>query len=163
MHFSDYDTRLAAYAVILDGDRILLTWWNGEQHPERAGWSLPGGGVEYAETVLEAVVREVHEETGYDVEVGAPLAVHSFTAGGLDRPGRPFKGVQVLFDARITGGELGTLEVDGTTDFARWLPLDEVAAQPSRAEIVDVALELSQRSPVSRRSASWSSRSTNPG
>jgi 8-oxo-dGTP diphosphatase len=143
VHFSDYDTRLAAYAVIVDDEgRILLTWWNGEQHPERAGWSLPGGGVDYDETVLEAVVREVREETGYDVEVGAPIGVHSFTAGGLDRPGRPFKGVQVLFDARITGGELGTLEVAGTTDFARWLPLDEVAAQPSRAEIVDLAVAL---------------------
>lgn len=163
MHFSDYDTRLAAYAVILDGDRILLTWWNGERHPERAGWSLPGGGVEYDETVLEAVVREVREESGYDVEVGDPLAVHSFTGPGTDRPRRPFKGVQLLFDARITGGELGTLEVDGSTDFAQWLPLDEVAAQPSRAEIVDLALELVHRRPVSRRSASWSSRSTSPG
>jgi len=143
VHFSDYDTRLAAYAVIGDGEgRILLTWWNGEAHPERAGWSLPGGGVEYEETMTEALVREVREETGYDVEVGAPVAEHTFTGAGIDRPDRPFKGVQVLFEARITGGELGTLEVGGSTDFARWLPFADVAAQPSRAGIVDLGAAL---------------------
>ena len=32
LEFVDYDTRVAAYAVIVDGDRILLSWWNGEGH-----------------------------------------------------------------------------------------------------------------------------------
>lgn len=143
MHFWEYDTRLAAYAVIGDDrGRILLTWWNGDGTPERAGWSLPGGGVDYEESLTEAVVREVREETGYDVEVGAPVAEHSFTAAGHARPGRPFKAVRVLFEARITGGRLGTLEVGGSTDHARWLPLDEVEQQPSRADIVDLGAAL---------------------
>ena len=29
MEFTEYDTRLAAYAVVSDGERILLTWFNG--------------------------------------------------------------------------------------------------------------------------------------
>ncbi|TCO51087.1 hypothetical protein EV646_10169 [Kribbella antiqua] len=50
MHFSEYDTRLAAYAVIVDSDKILLTWFVGNDHAP-ACWSMPGGGVEFAQWV----------------------------------------------------------------------------------------------------------------
>lgn len=32
MHFTDYDLRLAAYAVIVRDEQILLTWYNGKGH-----------------------------------------------------------------------------------------------------------------------------------
>jgi 8-oxo-dGTP diphosphatase len=42
--FTEYDTRLAAYALIVDDrERILLTWYNGKGRGE-PGWTLPGGG-----------------------------------------------------------------------------------------------------------------------
>ncbi|MGH3479425.1 MAG: NUDIX domain-containing protein [Nocardioidaceae bacterium] len=41
--------------------------------------TLPGGGVEYHESVEEAVVREVLEETGHQVTLRDLLAAHSFT------------------------------------------------------------------------------------
>jgi len=89
--FTDYDTRLAAYAVIVDDrERILLTWYNGKGRGELM-WTLPGGGVEYAESLEEAVVREVREETGYIVDLDQLLATDSFTDDG-PRP-RPFKSV----------------------------------------------------------------------
>ena len=49
LEFYDYDTRVAAYAVIVEGDRILLSWWNGEGRGGQA-WSLPGGGVDLPES-----------------------------------------------------------------------------------------------------------------
>ena len=43
-HYTDYDTRLAAYALIVDDrDRILLALWN---EGAELRWTLPGGGVE---------------------------------------------------------------------------------------------------------------------
>jgi 8-oxo-dGTP pyrophosphatase MutT (NUDIX family) len=70
VNFSDYDTRLAAYAAVVDDEkRLLLAWWNGEGRGT-PGWSMPGGGVEFDESLTEAVEREVLEETGYLVEVG---------------------------------------------------------------------------------------------
>lgn len=91
MEFTDYDTRIAAYAVIIDQqDRILLSWYNGRGRGE-PGWTLPGGGVEYTETAESAVVREVLEETGYSVETGRLLTVHTFTLDSGPDPARPYK------------------------------------------------------------------------
>ncbi|WP_406028477.1 NUDIX hydrolase [Nocardioides sp. NBC_00850] len=128
MHFTDYDTRVAAYAVIVDdAGRILLSWFNGN-HRNDPGWTLPGGGVDYGEQMPAAVVREVKEETGYDVEVGAPLTTNVYVVP-FDPGRRPYQSTRVVFEARIVGGELGTLEVDGTTDFAAWVGLDDPAIE----------------------------------
>jgi 8-oxo-dGTP diphosphatase len=111
---------------------------------------MPGGGVEFDESLQQAVVREVLEETGYTVEVGVPIAVHHFTKPNTGGDGRPYKSVRVIFAAAVTGGSLGTLEVDGSTDFAQWVPLDEAPSLLPRADIIDVAVaELTRRSGVS--------------
>lgn len=142
MHHSEYDTRLAAYAVMVDAqDRVLLTWYNGSGRP-KPGWSLPGGGIDYAETIEEGLRREVFEETGYHVEVGPILTADSFTGPPDGDDGRPFKGIRLLYAARICGGTLGTQEVGGSTDFARWIPVADVAALPERtAAVVTYACE----------------------
>jgi 8-oxo-dGTP diphosphatase len=141
MDFTQYDMRLAAYAAIVeDEQRILLTWYNGRGRGE-AGWTLPGGGVEYAETVEAAIIREVREETGYDVDLMAPLLTHTFLSQEGPRPPRPYKSVRIVYTARIRGGTLGTLEVDGTTDRAAWLPLKDLPLIQARVDLVDVVVE----------------------
>ena len=73
LHYTEYESRLAAYAVIVDDrDRVLLALWNESDEPL---WTLPGGGVELHETVEEGAVRELREETGYDVRLGRVLGV----------------------------------------------------------------------------------------
>jgi 8-oxo-dGTP diphosphatase len=138
MDFTDYHTRLAAYVLLVDEhERVLLAWWNGEGHSD-PGWSLPGGGIEFDESIRDGLVREVFEETGYQVEPGALLAEDFFTGRGRTFDGF-FRSQRFVFEATVTGGELGTTEVGGSTDYAAWVSLAELAAQP-RASIVDVAL-----------------------
>lgn len=140
-HYTEYDTRLAAYAVIRDdAGRVLLALWN--EAPESEGrWTMPGGGVELDETVEEAAVREVREETGYDVRLDRLLGVDSHVFSAAQRSngsGRPLKAVRVVFAATVVGGELRP-EVGGTTDEARWFAPEEVRGL-SRVSLVDVAL-----------------------
>ncbi len=138
MEFHEYRVRLAAYVLLVDEqDRVLLAWWNGEGHSDPE-WSLPGGGIEFDESIRDGLVREVFEETGYHVVPGPLVTDHFFTARGRTFDGW-IRSQRFVFEATITGGELGTTEVDGSTDHAAWVPLAELHGQP-RSEIVDVAL-----------------------
>jgi 8-oxo-dGTP diphosphatase len=141
LHYTDYDNRLAAYAVVVDDrDRVLLALWNETGQPL---WTLPGGGVELDETVEQAAVRELQEETGYDVELGRLLGVDTIVVPPEERTvprDRWFRGIRVVFEATVVGGKLRH-EVDGTTDEARWIPLTEVPVL-ARVELVDVGLRL---------------------
>ena len=59
---------LGVRAMLIDGDRILLV-----KHTYLPGWYLPGGGVEAGESLGEALVREIREETGAELAGPAKL------------------------------------------------------------------------------------------
>lgn len=100
---------------------------------------LARDGVEFNESIAAAVCREVFEEAGYKVEVGHILAEHHFTVSRRTGDRRPLRSQRFVLAASIAGGELGTTEEGGTTDFARWVPLGEVSSLQPRADIIDVA------------------------
>jgi len=56
-------------AIIRDGKILMVQ----HRHDGRSYWTLPGGGVEWGESPSEAVVREVHEETGLKTQVSCLL------------------------------------------------------------------------------------------
>jgi ADP-ribose pyrophosphatase YjhB (NUDIX family) len=65
--------------------------------PGMGGWAFPGGFIDAEETVSEAAVREVKEETNLDVALDGLLGVYSYVD--------PHKsGLVVVFQARIVGG-----------------------------------------------------------
>lgn len=134
MEFRDYDTRLAAYCVIVTQqggrDCVLLSMLSAERTRWGSMWTLPGGGLEYDEGFEAAALREVKEETGYDARIVGMLGARTFTPqprGSSGPGGRPFKSAAVIFEAVVTGGTLGTLEVGGSTEYAAWVPIDDVA------------------------------------
>lgn len=65
-----------AVAVIVDGSQVLLSKRHAEAH-QGGKWEFPGGKVERDETVQIALIRELHEELGIQVEIAAlePLMV----------------------------------------------------------------------------------------
>ena len=62
----------AVSMVVLDGDKILLA-----KRDDIEMWTLPGGGVDAGESVAQAEVREVKEETGLDVRIDTLVGVYS--------------------------------------------------------------------------------------
>ncbi len=134
------DVRVGAYAVVVrDGD-LLLTHWNEDG---RTGWTLPGGGLEDFETAEQAVVREVREETGYQVQLRTLLGVDSLFIDAEERivaGAGPLHALRVVYLAGIIGGEL-THEVGGSSDEARWVPLDGVGELPTLS-LVPTAIDM---------------------
>lgn len=140
-----YDTRLAAYALVVRDGSVLLVRLDDGARTGR--WTLPGGGVELHERPEDGAVREVLEETGYTVELLRLLGVDSLVLEPhMARHAvlrRTLRSVRVVYAARVTGGELRH-ETDGSTDQARWVPLEEVAAL-DRVSLVDIALGFAGR------------------
>jgi mutator protein MutT len=101
-------------AVIVEAGRVLLVRRGAE--PLKGHWSLPGGLVELGEGLLNAVVREVREETGLEVE---PLELIEL----LDKIYREDNRVRyhyVIADylCRVTGG---VLRAASDADAVRWV------------------------------------------
>ena len=94
------------------------------------------------ETPTQGAIREVSEETGFDVELTGVLGIDSFVKAPAERmieTDRWVRHLRIIYSARVVGGALGTLEVDGSTDYADWLPISSVPDLP-RTGLVDVGL-----------------------
>lgn len=122
--------RIAAYALLQRGDEVLLTRMSSRTRiPGR--WTLPGGGIDHGEDPREALVREVYEETGLTIEPGHLADVHSthFTGARADGLVEDYHGIHLIFRATIKpesrDAEPRVTEVDGSTDHAAWVPIEE--------------------------------------
>jgi len=85
---------IAADLIAEIGDRIVLIERKNFPH----GWAIPGGFVDFGETVEAAAIREAREEISLDVELRALLGIYS-------RPDRDPRGqtITAVYIARASG------------------------------------------------------------
>jgi 8-oxo-dGTP diphosphatase len=118
--------RVAAYAVIVRDDRILLSRL-AKRLTSKELWTLPGGGLEHGEDPRDAVVREVHEETGLDVVIGETARVYSYHQRNSWRQGRraDAHALRIVYDGWVPldSPEPHVVEIDGSTMEAAWKPI----------------------------------------
>lgn len=130
--------RVAAYALVRRGHRVLLTRLSGRAaHP--GSWTLPGGGIDHGEPPTEALARELAEECGVAGEVGDLLGVHHSHFSGMAPSGRweDYHGVHLVFAATVAEDtEPRVVEVDGTTDAVAWV--DEADIASGAVPVLDV-------------------------
>ena len=144
---SPIDLRVAAYAVIEANGYVLLSHW-----AEGDRWTLPGGGIDPCEHPVDAVVREVLEETGYICEVQDLLLVDSIVIAAAERirgGDRALHSLRMVYRARVVSGEL-THEADGSSDEARWVRAEDIATLDHVA-LVDHAVRAAHEPDATRR------------
>ena len=95
---------------IQQDDAILLV----RQNYGRQYWSLPGGVMEPGESIDEAAIREVREETGLDVRLRRVVGLYS-------KPRED--GLAVCFEGEVVGG---TLKADHEITECRYSPYDRI-------------------------------------
>ena len=119
--------------VVLEDESILLIKRGRE--PAKGLWAIPGGKVEFGETLREAAIREAKEETGLEVEVGETVWVGERMSDDLHI-------VLVDFAASPIGG---TLRAGDDADDARWVPRASAHEYPLTSSMYDLVDELKER------------------
>jgi ADP-ribose pyrophosphatase YjhB (NUDIX family) len=134
--------RVGAYAVILRDDRILLSRLAPIVTTDEL-WTLPGGGLDHGEDPRHAVVREIHEETGLEAEVGETARVYSSHLPGAWREGQRVDAhaLRIVYDGwvPVDAPAPQVLEVDGSTAEAAWVPVRDVL--DGRVPVVPLVIE----------------------
>ncbi len=143
-----YPTRpyLAVSAAIIRAERVLIV--RRARPPAQGLYTLPGGLVELGETLVEAVVREVREETGLTIE---PVALAGYREAVLrDAAGRIERHFVILpFAARWLAGEVALNEELAE---ARWLLVSELAGLTTTDGLADIVAAARERLAAARSS-----------
>jgi 8-oxo-dGTP pyrophosphatase MutT (NUDIX family) len=142
-----------ATGFVVDGSRTLLHW-----HRRLQQWMPPGGHIEENEDPVEAVLREIHEETGFVAEVipaRGPLgfdypeqlpAPYTILVEDIPGPDEPHKHIDMIYFCRAVAGAAHAKRDDPTL---RWVdeaelrekaPLDVVGCGLSAAVPEDVRM-----------------------
>lgn len=118
------------------GGAILL-----EKRRDCGWWGLPGGKVEPGESLVEAAVREVREETGLAVEVTHLIGVYSDPRGRIvtyPDNGDVVQLIDVIVGARVLSGSLLCSQESEEVRFFTPAQLPEEIVPPARQPIADV-------------------------
>jgi 8-oxo-dGTP diphosphatase len=115
-------------AVVFDDEGRVLLVERGKP-PSLGLWSIPGGRLEPRETLAQAVAREVLEETGLIVEVGALACV-------LERFGDDYHFVLLDYHARVCGGRLAAASDARAARFVRFEELRDLPLTEGLADVL---------------------------
>jgi len=118
-------------AVVVQSGHILLVKRRAE--PGRGLWALPGGFIGQNETISDAVIRELREETR--VSVPEPVLRGSIKAQRVfDAPGRSLRGRTIThaFMFEFAAGPLPKVKGGDDAEKAKWVPLGTVMSMESQ-------------------------------
>lgn len=93
----------ATSAIVSNQNGEILLHKRSDNHL----WSLPGGGMELGESIEQCIIREVKEETGFDVEVIRCIGIYTDPHHLIQySDGEVRQQFSILFECRVIGGEI---------------------------------------------------------
>lgn len=109
--------RVRVAVVVTRGDELLLV---RHRKKDRTYWLVPGGGLDYGESIAECATRELREETGLEIEVKRHLYLSEAIA-----PDKSRHIVNLFVLAEVTGGTLTQPEEEAIEEVA-FMPFAEL-------------------------------------
>jgi len=104
-----------ASAIIIKDNSVLMIRTKNSN-----SWSIPSGGVEVGETVEEACIREITEETGYEARIVKKLFIKETII-------KEYKVTTQYFLCEITGGEIQYQDPDKEIEEISWKNSNEIS------------------------------------
>ncbi|MFE0424128.1 NUDIX hydrolase [Streptomyces sp. NPDC058953] len=121
-------TRVSAYAVVVREGRLLLARLSEASPVFTPGlWHLPGGGIDPGEQPVEALARELREETGLELTAARLLDARTYA---VSRLGVDWNLTGLFYAVDVAAGTSARAEADGSTDAAVWVPLPDLRDTP---------------------------------
>lgn len=121
-----------ASAIIIRDNRVLMI-----RTIDSNSWSIPSGGVEVGETLEEACIREVAEETGYEVKIVKALHTKKTII-------KEYKVTTQYFLCEITGGDIQYKDPDEEIEEISWMNRNEISkliyTYPEDQEVIEQLL-----------------------
>mgnify|MGYP005799612433 FL=1 len=107
---------IIASCCVKDNDRILLVQEN--KNEVKGLWDLPGGKVKPTESIEQAAIREIMEETGYNIELDSLLLIQNYIT---------LKGelLIIYFNAKLLNKEQKEYKKEEIKN-VRWFTIDEI-------------------------------------
>ncbi|OGJ13276.1 hypothetical protein A3K82_01820 [Candidatus Pacearchaeota archaeon RBG_19FT_COMBO_34_9] len=106
--------------IIVDKKRLLLV---KSEYKGNIFYLLPGGGVEFGETIEEAAIRETLEETGKRIKIIKPVYINEY----IDNKDRSKRVINIFFLSEILKEDMSMLSNDGgKIKSIEWVDLDNL-------------------------------------
>jgi 8-oxo-dGTP diphosphatase len=114
-------TRVSVYALVTENGRLLLTRLSESSAIFAPGlWHLPGGGIDPGEQPVEALGRELREETGLELTTARLLDARTYR---IERARKDWHLTALFYAVETGAGRPRVTEVGGSTDAVRWFPV----------------------------------------
>ncbi|UGV28501.1 NUDIX domain-containing protein [Rhodopseudomonas boonkerdii] len=136
----------AVISIVIRGTFVLLV--QRANPPDAGYWGFPGGKIEFGESIAQAAIRELHEETGIHASAG-PIVT---TIDAFDRGGRDIRAHHILI-AVLCDWISGEPNARDDARDALWFELSELAGSelPMSHSVVDVAIQAAALTQATRR------------
>ena len=118
---------IGVYGVIILNNKILLI--EKARGPYKGTWDLPGGGIEFSESPLQALHREINEETGYNIHVADLIKTLSnvVTYKNSNEELEKLHHLEIIYRVEINKNNNIKSLPDGEDSLgARWLDLSQI-------------------------------------
>jgi mutator protein MutT len=123
-----------------DKGELFITKRSQNCKNERGHWEIPGGSVQFGETLEDAVKREVKEEYGVDVEI-----VKQYPASDHIIPADKQHWAPTTFIVTIKSGQTPTIMEPDKCDAIGWFPLNNLPTPLSIITRIDIARYLDEK------------------